>query len=603
MGSLTCKEIKVQQPKKYSFDEIKSIPNDQYACTECNLIPEILDLNFDKHMLKLNCPKHGLNEIDIKLYFQKEIQYLYYKSSCNSDNKMQKDNINDIFNYCQECKEYLCQSCSLKHKHKLLKVNELNSKCHNHLKVYTRYCKICQNHFCDEDNIDCGHKLEEIKDPNIKYIKLIKGKKAILEKNIELEEYLIKLFDTIITYYEKHPSNYYNSINISNIANSIIKDDNKNNILLEKINQLEKKILDILNVKLGVELKGDEIAINLNNKNVGNIELNLLSEVGFKNLKEINLSKNNISDIEPIKNFKTTKLQKIDLSSNKIKDVNALKPVLDKNKDIESIKLNNNLIKDISIFKENKFSQLKEINLDNNRILEKDFQDVKNMLGEKLKTTKTGNEFNECILKYQLNPKDNKIQIFGSEFVNNNRNYCKLKFKNKENENENENENEIHEHYKYTKANENEILEIKLIMNKNISNINCFFNECSSLISISDDITYWDISNIKSMSNVFSGCSSLNSLPNISNWETKNVTDMSYMFSGCSSLIALPEIDKWNTGNVTDMQYMFSGCSKLKDLPDISKWDFSKVNNINYMFKGCLSLINVPFIKNGKCLI
>ena len=596
MGSLPCFEDNdVQQSNKYSFDDIKKIPNDQYACTECNLMPEILDLNFDNNKLRFKCPKHGEKDVVIQSYFEKEIQYLYYNSRCNSDHKMQKDNIDDIFNYCQECKKYLCQSCSLKHEHKSLKVNELNSKCHNHLKVYTKYCKICQNHYCDEDITDCGHNLEEIKKPNGSDIEKIQNKKEILEKNIELEKYCIKLFDTIITYWEKHPSNYYNSINISNIANSIIKDDKKNIILLEKINQLEKKILDILNVKLGVELKGDEIAINLNNKNVGNIELNLLSEVGFKNLKEINLSKNNISDIEPIKNFKTTHLQKIDLSSNKIKDINTLKTVLDNNKDIQSIKLNNNLIKDITIFKDNKFSQLKEINLDNNRILEKDFQEVKNMLGDKLKTTKSGNEFNECILKYQLNPKDNKIQIFGSEFVNNNRNYCKLKFKN--NDNKYENENEIHEYYKYTKTNENEILEIKLIMNKNISNINCFFNECSSLISISDDITYWDISNIKHMSNVFSGCSSLNSLPDISNWETKNVIDMSYMFSGCSSLISLPEIDKWNTGNVTDMQYMFSGCSKLKDLPDISKWDFSKVNNINYMFNGCLSLINIPVIR------
>ena len=41
---------------------------------------------------------------------------------------------------------------------------------------------------------------------------------------------------------------------------------------------------------------------------------------------------------------------------------------------------------------------------------------------------------------------------------------------------------------------------------------------------------------------------------------------MSYMFSGCSSLNNLPDISKWDTKNVTDMSGMFRGCSKLKKM-------------------------------------
>ena len=48
---------------------------------------------------------------------------------------------------------------------------------------------------------------------------------------------------------------------------------------------------------------------------------------------------------------------------------------------------------------------------------------------------------------------------------------------------------------------------------------------------------------------------------------------MSYIFSGCSSLILLPDISKWDTNNVQDMSYIFSGCSSLRLLPDISKWN------------------------------
>ena len=49
--------------------------------------------------------------------------------------------------------------------------------------------------------------------------------------------------------------------------------------------------------------------------------------------------------------------------------------------------------------------------------------------------------------------------------------------------------------------------------------------------------------------------------------ETKPITNMSYMFSYCSSLQSLPDISNWNTANVIDMNGMFNGCSSLKNIP------------------------------------
>ena len=46
---------------------------------------------------------------------------------------------------------------------------------------------------------------------------------------------------------------------------------------------------------------------------------------------------------------------------------------------------------------------------------------------------------------------------------------------------------------------------------------------------------------------------------------------MSDMFSGCPSLLSLPDISKWNTNNVTNMYSMFNGCFSLSSIPDISK--------------------------------
>ncbi len=77
--------------------------------------------------------------------------------------------------------------------------------------------------------------------------------------------------------------------------------------LLNIVNLLEKKILEYFNSKLDIKLTGKEIILNLNNKNIGNLELKLLCEVEFKNVEEINLKHNNISDIPSFKNFKKVK--------------------------------------------------------------------------------------------------------------------------------------------------------------------------------------------------------------------------------------------------------------------------------------------------------
>ena len=70
------------------------------------------------------------------------------------------------------------------------------------------------------------------------------------------------------------------------------------------------------------------------------------------------------------------------------------------------------------------------------------------------------------------------------------------------------------------------------------------------------------------MSFMFTGCSSLQTLPDISKWDTRNVTNMGAMFYNCNSLESLPDISKWDTNNVTDMSYMFYECSSLKSLPE-----------------------------------
>ena len=46
---------------------------------------------------------------------------------------------------------------------------------------------------------------------------------------------------------------------------------------------------------------------------------------------------------------------------------------------------------------------------------------------------------------------------------------------------------------------------------------------------------------------------------------------MSEMFSYCKSLNSLPDISKWDTNKVTNMSNMFYNCESLKSLPDFRK--------------------------------
>ena len=221
----------------------------------------------------------------------------------------------------------------------------------------------------------------------------------------------------------------------------------------------------------------------------------------------------------------------------------------------------------------------------------------------------------QCILNYKL--KEKKIQLFGYNFLKNNKNKCHLIIIGQK--------TELCEFYEEKNTIQNDkITNIQLIINEEITDLSFMFSDCSSLLKISDiskwntksitrmnnifsgcksllnlpDISNWDVSNVTDMSNMFSNCSLIMYLPDISNWNTKNVVNMNNMFYNCSSLLTLRDLSKWNTAKVKDMSCMFSKCKSLKCLPDISKWNISEVIYMNRMFSECLSLSEIPDITN-----
>ena len=83
------------------------------------------------------------------------------------------------------------------------------------------------------------------------------------------------------------------------------------------------------------------------------------------------------------------------------------------------------------------------------------------------------------------------------------------------------------------------------------------------------------------MYSVFSNCSSLKKLPDISKWNTGKCKDMSCMFENCISLIAMPNISKWDVHNVEKINKMFHKCSSLIFLPDIDNWNYKEIKADN----------------------
>ena len=98
-----------------------------------------------------------------------------------------------------------------------------------------------------------------------------------------------------------------------------------------------------------------------------------------------------------------------------------------------------------------------------------------------------------------------------------------------------------------------------------VSNLNSFcYNRVTGIFEETYfkyiDISYWDVSNVKSMRGMFWGCLELKSVGDLSNWDVSKVTDMWGMFYQCEKLKSVGDISKWDVSNVIHSTYMFEKC-------------------------------------------
>ena len=458
-------------------------------------------------------------------------------------------------------------------------------------------CLITNNHIIGKKEIENGRQVS---------ISLNNEKKrTIIEINEKKRKiYTSKHYDVTIIEILEDIDGKYEYIELNDEIKKVMH-LNEDEIINYYRNNYKKESIYILNY-----MKGENIVVSYG----------LLHEIKSDNELAHKCCTDNGSSGSPILSLKDNKLIGIHYGSSKHFDSNKgtliIFPLIEFNQKIFN-NISDNI--DSNINKKKGNNNLYNINYYNNKNI-KDFNNnnyfdnIKNIDNTEI------NKLNEITIQYDVKNND-KIKLFGKKFIENNKNNCKIRVDNK-----------VYNIVESIKVNRNinrDIIEIKLIIEKKMTNISYMFgdsinNGCNALISLPDicnldtkdvtnmsslfigcnslflisDISKWDTESVTDMSSMFYHCKSLKSLPDISKWNTSNVTNMSNMFSYCISLSRLPDISKWNTEKVTNMSSLFNNCNKLIKLPDISRWNTSKVTDMSFMFNYCIKIVIFPDISN-----
>lgn len=123
----------------------------------------------------------------------------------------------------------------------------------------------------------------------------------------------------------------------------------------------------------------------------------------------------------------------------------------------------------------------------------------------------------------------------------------------------------------------------------NATTMTSMYNGCRSIKYL--DMSISSTNKVQDMSYMFNGCSNLVSISDIDVLNTNQVRHMTSMFQNCGSITGL--VLTFDTRNVVSFSNMFKGCSKLESLTfNGDYFNMSKANCYG-MFDGCTSLKNI----------
>ena len=362
------------------------------------------------------------------------------------------------------------------------------------------------------------------------------------------------------------------------------------------------------------------------NKKAKEIFKNIIDKINIihsllKLENDINLFQLNFDNLDEISNVINEELaQFIYYIKNKINIKSVINDNMIINKDIT---IDLNLIeneedkKDQSIIDNNPLNNgidFTEYNIKNRYAMieenEENLNKINNSINNDININTNNIQINEYIntinLKYFTNS-DGDYNIFGEEFVKNNKDNIDLKINNQQSAlvskcKLEEGENSITLLIKNQLTNLSymfsfsqcikEIKELKYLDVKNVKNLSYMFRDCLFLLNI-NPLESWDVSNCTNFSYMFYNCSSLVDIKPLENWNVSKGTDFSFMFDNCSSILNLNGLQNWKITNGKNFSDMFHNCVLLTDINGLTSWNIT--NNINFqnMFRNCSSLTNL----------
>ena len=357
----------------------------QFTCSECDRVPEILKIHKYKEegkndegkkdeLIELKCKYHGYKTINLELYEKNLKNFILSCNECKNIMQSKGD-----IKYCIECQKKLCKECLYnysdnnndkkghKTEHKNIAQEDKNNKCLQHYNnPITSYCKDCEENFCAKDKEHDSHetiKLDTLKEETLNNIENIEKKNIIINnlikdygnfrenKNIHLE-YMFYNYRKLIKQYEIKPKEF-----------DIIK------YRIEKLNNSDKNIKKYLKEK-NIKIKIDDETLfktlsleDKGNKKINNEEFKLITKLYIKNLKEIDLSDNKISDIDCLNQMILPHLESLNMSKNEIQKID---PIIDCIK-LRKIDFSQNKISDIKCLSK-ELPHLESLNMSKNEI-------------------------------------------------------------------------------------------------------------------------------------------------------------------------------------------------------------------------------------------
>ena len=149
-------------------NDFHDCPTDQYLCTMCRNVPELVNIFTDIGSVEFKCKEHGTIILTVKQYFEKmrNSEFTYYNFRCSNCHQIQniilkkvKELKDGIFKFCYTCRKIYCQECCTKtnvhpnfHNESCINVNEMNTRCPDHFDegYYTSFCVEDSENVCEK---------------------------------------------------------------------------------------------------------------------------------------------------------------------------------------------------------------------------------------------------------------------------------------------------------------------------------------------------------------------------------------------------------------------------------------------------------------------